>query len=432
MKLTIKEKEILEGKKGIGKQKSLQFLYDIGKFSDAQRFIPINYSHIILEDAQKTGEEANIGIEIAKSFLEGVNSFKVPTTVNSLIINPDIINKLELPKKVLDKISKNVEKSKRTYKKFGSIPSYSCTPHYFYPLKFGINVAVTEGEVVLFTNSVIGARSHYETVPSALAAAIVGRVPEYGLHIKENRFGSILINLDKSYENKHILTDSDYGILPLCIEEEIADSIPVWSGLSPNMSLTQLKYFSMGHAISGTKGIFHIIGVTPEAFSKEMAFGTNKIQKKIVIGKKDILSAYNKCSTAENDILDAIIIGCPHCYLKEIINISELLKGKKINYNIRFWVVTNKVCYDLALRMGYVEKIEKAGGKVLYDMCVGNSLISRFHEELSIKNIGTNSPLPALFIPAVSCQKVKTHFLNINECVNSAIKGKVEYEFKRY
>ena len=47
-----------------------------------------------------------------------------------------------------------------------------------------------------FANSAIGARTNQEGGPGALAAAIIGRTPEYGLHLDGNRTPGIVVEVE--------------------------------------------------------------------------------------------------------------------------------------------------------------------------------------------------------------------------------------------
>jgi predicted aconitase len=51
--------------------------------------------------------------------------------------------------------------------------------------RFGEHVAWGKSSAVVYINSVLGARTNREGGPSGLAAALVGRVPEYGFHLKK-------------------------------------------------------------------------------------------------------------------------------------------------------------------------------------------------------------------------------------------------------
>ena len=49
------------------------------------------------------------------------------------------------------------------------------------------HVAFGDTGVVIYSNSVCGARSNFEGGPSALAAGLTGRTPRYGFHLAEQR-----------------------------------------------------------------------------------------------------------------------------------------------------------------------------------------------------------------------------------------------------
>src|SRR6516162_3813529 len=53
------------------------------------------------------------------------------------------------------------------------------------PPVLGEHVAYGDTGVVIYCNSVCGARSNFEGGPSALAAALTGRTPRYGYHLAE-------------------------------------------------------------------------------------------------------------------------------------------------------------------------------------------------------------------------------------------------------
>ena len=54
----------------------------------------------------------------------------------------------------------------------------------------GEHVAYGDTGVVIYSNSVCGARSNFEGGPSALSAGLTGRTPRYGYHLDERRAGN--------------------------------------------------------------------------------------------------------------------------------------------------------------------------------------------------------------------------------------------------
>src|SRR5260370_27850637 len=62
------------------------------------------------------------------------------------------------------------------------------------PLR-GEHVAYGDTGVVIYCNSVCGARSNFEGGPSALSAGLTGRTPRYGYHLDAHRQAAFLLEL---------------------------------------------------------------------------------------------------------------------------------------------------------------------------------------------------------------------------------------------
>src|SRR5262249_27678172 len=63
------------------------------------------------------------------------------------------------------------------------------------PSVFGEHMAYGDTGVVIYANSVLGARSNFEGGPSALAAGLTGRTPRYGYHLPEQRRATLLLRV---------------------------------------------------------------------------------------------------------------------------------------------------------------------------------------------------------------------------------------------
>src|SRR5712692_3981468 len=59
----------------------------------------------------------------------------------------------------------------------------------------GEHVAYGDTGVVIYCNSVCGARSNFEGGPSALSAGLTGRTPRYGYHLDERRAATLVVRL---------------------------------------------------------------------------------------------------------------------------------------------------------------------------------------------------------------------------------------------
>jgi predicted aconitase len=133
-------------------------------------------------------------------------------------------------------------------------------------------VAWDESSAILYVNAVLGCRTSREGGPSALAAGPTGRTPAYGYHLDENRHGSIKIRV-----NAKLSGETDYATLGYFAGKIAQDRVAIFSGIPPSISQHELKCLGAALATSGSAALFHVVGVTPEAPTEELAAGFKKI-----------------------------------------------------------------------------------------------------------------------------------------------------------
>jgi predicted aconitase len=124
----------------------------------------------------------------------------------------------------------------------------------------GEHVAWGESSAIVYVNSVLGARTNREGGPSALAAGITGRVPEYGYHLDSERKGTHLFSVQID-----LMTDRDYAVLGYFAGKISGKGVPVFTGLKRMPTVDNLKALGAALASSGAVALYHIVGVTPEA-----------------------------------------------------------------------------------------------------------------------------------------------------------------------
>ena len=131
----------------------------------------------------------------------------------------------------------------------------SCVPYLvgFTPM-LGESVAWAESSAVTYSNSIMGARDNREGGPSALAAALTGRTPDYGMHRPENRRGDVLYNITVPLKNY-----ADYGAMGTYIGKIIGSQIPVLQNLG-NPNQEELITLCCAMATVSNSTMFHGIG----------------------------------------------------------------------------------------------------------------------------------------------------------------------------
>jgi predicted aconitase len=286
----------------------------------------------------------------------------------------------------------------------GIIISCTCTPYLIGNLPlYGEHLAWSESSAVTFANSVLGARTNREGGPSALAAAFVGKTPNYGLHLDENRVPDVHVQV-----NAELTKLSDWGALGYVIGRKAENKIPYITGIK-TAELDELKSFCASVVTYGAKPLFYMKGVTPGAEQQP------QIKDKVVIEQSDLKNAYDSINDDVSEI-ELVCVGCPHCSIKEISEIAELVKGKKVAQGTEFWIATSRSAKHLSDQRGYTAVIEAAGGKFACDTCMAVApLKGRF------KSLATTSAKGCFY----SRQNLmKTKMGSMKECVEAAVTGK--------
>ncbi|MEF8835932.1 MAG: aconitase X, partial [Candidatus Thermoplasmatota archaeon] len=216
MHLTKKEEKILEGERGEGPAKAMELLVAIGKIYGADRLIPIESAQIAGVSYKTMGDA---GLQFVQDFAETAE-------VNvKAMLNPAGMD-LEEKNYESDDFREKQSKLVNAYRQLGIEVTCTCTPYLIGNRpSLGDHLAWSESSAVSFANSVIGARTNREGGPSALMAAVIGKTPNYGLHLKENRKPDIV------YE---VGPEVPYSLLGYLVGRETRENVPYFKGLKPS------------------------------------------------------------------------------------------------------------------------------------------------------------------------------------------------------
>jgi predicted aconitase len=396
MYLTEKEQRMLDGEEGYAVKKSMEILVALGDIYGAERLIKVGSVQVAGVSYHNLGDA---GLEFLNELAKD-GRVKVLTTLNPAGMDLENWRQLGISEEFAEKQNMVIE----AFEKMGILISCTCTPYLIGNLpRYGEHVAWSESSAVTFANSVIGAKTNREGGPSALAAAFVGKTPCYGLHLDENRVPDIHVRV-----NANLNKLSDWGALGYSIGKKAENKIPYITGIKA-AELDELKSFCASVVTYGAKPLFYIKNITPGAENYAIPKET------VTIEQSDIKEAYDKINDEVSDI-DFVCVGCPHCSIKEIAEIAELVKGKRIAVNTEFWVATSRSAKQLADKRGYTDVIEQAGGKFACDTCMAVApLKGRF------KALATTSAKGCFYSRQ---NNMKTKMGSIEECIEAAVTGK--------
>jgi predicted aconitase len=396
MYLTEKEQRMLDGEEGYAVKKSMQILVALGDIYGAERLIKVGSVQVAGVSYHNLGDA---GLEFLNELAKD-GKVKVLTTLNPAGMDLENWKNLGISEEFAEKQNMVID----AFEKMGILISCTCTPYLIGNLpRYGEHIAWSESSAVTFANSVIGAKTNREGGPSALAAAFVGKTPCYGLHLDENRVPDIHVQV-----NAGLTKLSDWGALGYSIGKKAENKIPYITGIR-DAELDELKSFCASVVTYGSKPLFYMQGITPGSEKHPLP------KEKVTVEDRDIRDAYENINDEVTDI-ELVCVGCPHCSIKEIAEIAELLKGKKVSSNTEFWVATSRFAKQLADKRGYTEIIERAGGKFACDTCMAVApLKGRF------RSVATTSAKGCYYSRQNS---MKTKMGSIEECVEAAVTGK--------
>ncbi|WP_297463519.1 aconitase X catalytic domain-containing protein [Thermococcus sp.] len=365
MYLTKEEELILAGEYGYALQKAMEILVALGEIYGADRLIPIKSAQIAGVSYKNIGEA---GIEFLRDFVNAGAKVSVYTTLNPAGIGDDEF--MEKQAEVLN-----------LYREMGIEITATCTPYYGANLpKFGDHIAWSESSAVIFANSVIGARTNREGGPSSLASAIVGKTPNYGLHLDENRKATVIVDI-----RAKVKTFVDYAALGYHLGRALGNDVPYLKGIKPEKT-EFLKEMGAAMAASGSIALYHVEGETPEYRGAI----DDKLET-ITVEDGDIKSVKEQFSDGWDGI-DMILIGCPHTSLQEVKEIAGLLRMRGRPLKVPLFITASRAVKALADALGYTETIERYNGRIIADSCFVVSPIKGWY-----RGIATNSGKSAFY-----------------------------------
>jgi predicted aconitase/predicted aconitase with swiveling domain len=405
-----RDRAMLDGAQGAAAQMAMSILLRMAEVFGAPKLLDISGAHI--DSTIYIGEG---GLEYAERLSNLGARVAVPTTLNVSGLDEHHWQEWAVPANWAEKSSRQMV----AYQSMGTVPTWTCAPYQTeWKPKFGQQIAWGESNAIVFANSVIGART--ERYPDLLdiCCAITGRVPAFGLHLAEHRGGDILLRLvDVPAEIQ--CDDTFYPVLGHLMGKIAQDRTPVLEGLSYVPTDDQLKALGAAAASSGTIALFHIVGVTPEAPTREAAFRGRPPLISVDITMDLLRSARQELTTVQGDSLDMVVLGSPHFSLAEFKQLAPLIGGKQAHPRVKFLVTSNRAVAQFARQAGYLDALQAFGGQVTVDTCILASPML----PPEIKTLMTNSGKYAYYAPGMLNTQIA--FGSLSDCVQSAVEGRI-------
>ena len=305
------------------------------------------------------------------------------------------------------------------YTALGCSPTWTCAPYQAgHRPALGEDVAWGESNAVVFCNSVLGARTNRYGDFLDICAALTGRAPRMGLHLTENRVASVLVDVG-GLAQELLRSETLYPVLGRWLGEELGDSIAAFVGLPGDVDEDRLKALGASAAAVGTVGLFHVVGVTPEAPTLEVAFGGMPPAESIRLTAAMLDRVRLELSThdtATGTEIDAVAIGSPHASVDECRELARTLGDRRCA--VPFYCCTGRHVLAALDGSGVVEHLERSGVSMVVDTCVVVTPILPRTGGLLVTNSGKFSHYSKSNIG------YDVAYATFAECVESAVTGR--------
>jgi hypothetical protein len=410
MFLTPADREMLDGDRGPAAQFAMSILVRMADVYGAESLMDITHAHI-----DSTIYLGDATLEFAEKLAALGARVAVPTTLNVSGVDECGWKDWAVSPEWAAKAARQM----LAYERMGATPTWTCAPYQTHARpSFGQQIAWGESNAIAFANSVIGART--ERYPDLLdiCCAITGRVPAVGLHLTPNRAGQLLLRLVDVPDS--LQRDSQFfAVLGHLVGTLAGDRIPVVDGVTTVPLEDELKAFAAAVASSGCVALFHIVGVTPEAATRNDAFQGRAPALTLDITTADLRAARDELTTANGRELDMVILGSPHFSVAEFKQLAPLVAGRRAHPRVKFLVTSSRLMKALADEAGVLAPVVEFGAQITLDTCILASPML----PPEIGTLMTNSPKYAYYAP--SLLRTRVTFGSLADCVQSAIEGRV-------
>jgi predicted aconitase len=412
MRLTVEEQAMLSGERGAAVRDALAYLVRVGEFFGAERFVPITNAHM-MGDIEVMGDG---GFAYLAALAEKRARCAVPITTNARCVDFAFAERLGQEPAEVVKERRIIERLRA----MNVLTTDTCINYQtLYQPHLGEHVAWGDTGTVIYANSVFGARSNFESGPAALAAAVTGRTPEYGFHLDRHRKGTLVVRLEASLDDL-----ADWGAVGKIVGEKHQNyyAVPVFAGLRRTPIADELKHLGAALASYGSMGMFHMVGVTPEAPTLEAALGGNRPVDEIVIDDAALERVYAGYDLADRSATLVVFSG-PQLSLFEMKALAEAFGGRKVHAGTQVFVTTSNGVKSAARNLGYLQAIEGAGVTVLEGVCF---YILQNLTQMRVANGWTNMiSNSAKIVNIIGAHRFNTILRRTRDCVEIACTGKL-------
>ncbi len=401
MQLNEQQQAMLAGEQGVARQMGMRLVLDLAAAANATTLVPIQSAH--LSGVSPLTGGLGLRLFLQKLAQDSQAQVSVPTTLNAAGCD---VAQFELMRIAVPGFKEQSQEIVAAYTRLGVRPTQSCTPYEWDGVVVEGAAAWAESNAICFGNSYTGLLTNRESGLSALAAALTGYTPGYGLLDEANRHPNLAVVVTTPLEDP-----TDFSILGDWIGKQSKPTwqmpygpIPAIKGLPPELNHEQKKALTAAAANYGCPLLYlDNSGPRPPA----------QFQDRLLFGEKELQARYEMLRPRTPPSL--IVIGCPQASVGEIKAAAHYLQGKQVTA-IPLWVFTSSQNKAIAEKLGLAEVIRQSGALLLENTCP--EVVP--YDPTWVKHILTNSMKAEHYITS-GLNGIPTSVMPLADCVALAV-----------
>ncbi len=398
--LSAGDRALLAGEAGEAARQAMRIVVDMAAQQGARRLIDVARVHI---DGCIYASPANLAFAERMADLGG--QVRVPSTTNAISVDREHWRGQGVPPAFGEPAARLAD----AYVRMGCAPSFTCAPYLLDGApRQGDMIAWAESNAVVFANSVLGARTAKHPDFLDLCIALTGRAPLAGVYLDAQRVARLTLDVEWPGQ----ADDAVWPLLGLIAGRRAPDRIPMLRGVARAApSRDDLKALCAAFGTTSAAPMLHIEGVTPEArAAADAEWGA--------ISRADLAAAWDALNGGPAWI-DLVAFGSPHASLAECRAIVAAFAGRRRRDDVAAIVTAGREVIAAARREGVLAQLERAGVRVLPDVCWCSISEPVFPPEA--RTVMTNSGKYAHYGPGLSGRAVR--FGALADCVQAACEG---------
>ena len=412
MRLSDEEKAMLAGESGAARQWAIDHQLKVGQMFDADDMVQVSQAHM-MADPESLGDAGVALVEAFASLPETERRVAIPMITDPRGVDLTCYEPMGQTEAMADLERRFIAACEA----LGIMMTDTCINYQtIMPPVQGDHVAYGDTGVVIYSNSICGARSNFEGGPSALAAGLTGRTPRYGLHLDQHRQATC-----RFVVREQPVGLTDWGVLGAVIGRMAGSywEVPVIEGIERSPTSDQMKHLGAAMASHGSTPLFHIAGVTPEAPTLAAVGGEALPARDVTPADMDALRSN---FGGAGDKVDVVVFAAPQLSIVEMRDVAALCLGRQRHVETDVIVCTSPTVYADSERMGFNATIEAFGARVLRGTCFYQQYAREIGEANGWTRLLSNS---AKIVNILGGYGYKPALASMENCVTSAVVGKV-------